>query len=127
VSPIDVEAPATTANGLRSGALVAKESKRMNPKLVNELTQSLKQAGAIARGDRRPSRKFIYSPSRIQAVREKTTLSQAQFAKLLGVSVKTLQNWEQARRQPTGPAAALLRIVEREPAVALRALGTRAA
>jgi len=99
----------------------------MDPKLFDELTKSLKQAGAIARGERKPSRKAVYSPTRIQAVREKTTLSQTQFAKLLGVSVKTLQNWEQARRQPTGPAAALLRIVERAPEVALRVLGTRAA
>ena len=99
----------------------------MDTKLFDELTKSLKQAGAIARGDRKPARKFTYSPSRILAVREKTTLSQAQFAKLLGVSVKTLQNWEQARRQPTGPAAALLRIVEREPAIALRALRSQAA
>ena len=95
----------------------------MDPKLFEELTTSLKQAGAVARGARKPSRKFEYPPSRIQAVRERTRLSQAQFAQLLGVSVKTLQNWEQARRQPTGPAAALLRIVEREPAMALRTLG----
>ena len=99
----------------------------MDPKLFEELTESLKQAGAIARGERKPSRKVAYSPSRVQAVREKTALSQTQFAKLLGVSVKTLQNWEQARRHPTGPAEALLRIVEREPAVALRALKSKAA
>ena len=43
-------------------------------------------------------------------------------APLMGVSVKTLQNREQARRQPRGPAAGLLRIVEREPEMALRAL-----
>ena len=54
-------------------------------------------------------------------------LSQSQFAKLFGVSVKTLQNWEQAHRQPTGPAAALLRSVEREPATTLRALRSQAA
>ena len=54
-------------------------------------------------------------------------MSQAQFARLLNVSVKTLQNWEQARREPTGPAKALLRIVEREPAAALRALQTDSA
>ena len=40
----------------------------------------------------------------------------------MGVSVKTLQNWEQARREPRGPAAALLRIVEKAPEIALRAL-----
>lgn len=93
-------------------------------KLFEDLTRSIKQAGAIARGERKASRRFEFTPSRIQAVREKTELSQAQFARLLNVSVKTLQNWEQARRQPTGPAKALLRIVEKEPAVALRALMT---
>jgi putative transcriptional regulator len=58
----------------------------------------------------------------VQSVREKAQLSQAQFARLLNVSVRTLQNWEQDRREPTGPAKALLRIVEKEPAMALRAL-----
>jgi putative transcriptional regulator len=94
----------------------------MDPKLFEELTRSIRQAGAIARGDRKPSRRHEFTPSRIQAVREGSGLSQAQFARLLNVSVKTLQNWEQARREPTGPAKALLRIVEKEPAAALRAL-----
>ena len=99
----------------------------MDRKLFDELARSIKQAGAIARGSRRPSRRFEFTPSRIQAVREKTRLSQAEFARLLNVSVKTLQNWEQARREPTGPAKALLRIVEKEPAVAVRALSSEAA
>ena len=94
----------------------------MERKLFEELTKSVKQAGAIARGERKASRRYSYSPSRVQAVREKAQLSQAQFARLLNVSVRTLQNWEQARREPTGPAKALLCIVEKEPAVALRAL-----
>ena len=94
----------------------------MDRKLFEELTKSVKQAGAIARGERRPARRHVFSPSRVQAVREKTDLSQVQFAQLLNVSVRTLQNWEQARREPTGPAKALLRIVEKEPAVAMRAL-----
>ena len=94
----------------------------MDRKLFEELTTSIRQAGAIARGERKPSRRHEFAASRIQAVRERTELSQAQFARLLNVSVKTLQNWEQARRQPTGPAKALLTIVEREPEVALRAL-----
>lgn len=99
----------------------------MDRKLFDELTRSIRQAGAIARGERRPSRRQVLTPSRIPAVREKAGLSQAQFARLLNVSVKTLQNWEQARRQPTGAAKALLRIVEREPAAALRALRSDAA
>jgi putative transcriptional regulator len=99
----------------------------MERKLFDELTKSIKQAGAIARGERKPSRRHEFTPSRIQAVREQADLSQAQFARLLNVSVKTLQNWEQARREPTGPAKALLRIVEKEPKVALRALRAEAA
>jgi putative transcriptional regulator len=94
----------------------------MERKLFDELAKSVKQAGASARGEKRPARRYAYSPSRVQAVREKAQLSQAQFARLFNVSVRTLQNWEQARREPTGPAKALLRIVEREPAMALQAL-----
>lgn len=94
----------------------------MDSKLFEELAKSVRQAGAIARGERKPARKYVYSASRVQSVREKAQLSQAQFARLLNVSVRTLQNWEQDRREPTGPAKALLRIVEKEPAMALRAL-----
>ena len=99
----------------------------MDPKLFGELTKSLKQAGAVSRGERKASRRHEFTPSKLQAVREKTELSQAQFARLLNVSVRTLQNWEQARRAPTGAAKALLRIVEREPSLALRALMSDAA
>ena len=49
-------------------------------------------------------------------------LSQHDFARMLRVSIKTVQNWEQGRRAPTGPAAALLRVMDREPRAALRAL-----
>lgn len=45
------------------------------------------------------------------------TCSQAQFAKLIGVSLRTLQEWEQGRKRPSGPAAALLRLVARDPEV----------
>jgi len=51
------------------------------------------------------------------AARAGTGLSQAQFAKLIGVSLRTLQEWEQGRKRPSGPAATLLRIVARDPEV----------
>jgi putative transcriptional regulator len=64
----------------------------MDPKLFAELTRSVKQAGAIARGERKAARRRAVAPSRVLAVREKAELSQAQCARLLNVSVRTLQN-----------------------------------
>jgi putative transcriptional regulator len=51
----------------------------------------------------------------IAEVRERVGLSQSEFAKLLGVSVRTLQEWEQGRRVPSGPARTLLRIAHKNP------------
>jgi putative transcriptional regulator len=53
----------------------------------------------------------------VRAARAATGLSQAQFARLLGVSVRTLQEWEQGRKAPSGAAATLLRIAEKRPEV----------
>ena len=94
----------------------------MRPKMFDELSESVREGGAILRGRRKASRRFEVGPSGIRAVRERTSLSQSEFARLIGVSVKTLQNWEQDRRHPTGPAAALLRIIAYEPRLALKAI-----
>jgi putative transcriptional regulator len=51
----------------------------------------------------------------VRTIREAAQISQSQFAKLIGVNLRTLQNWEQQRTQPTGPARALLRIVASNP------------
>ena len=51
----------------------------------------------------------------VATIREKTGLSQSRFAELLGVSVRTLQDWEQGRRAPSGAARTLLLIAERNP------------
>ena len=51
----------------------------------------------------------------VRSIREAAKISQSQFAKLIGVNLRTLQNWEQQRTQPTGPAKALLRIVASNP------------
>ena len=51
----------------------------------------------------------------VRSIREAARISQSQFAKLIGVNLRTLQNWEQNRTQPTGPARALLKIVASNP------------
>ena len=60
-------------------------------------------------------RKTVKMPPDVKNIRSKTGLSQSAFAGLLGVSVRTLQEWEQGRRTPKGPAQALLRVAERHP------------
>lgn len=94
----------------------------MEQVLFDDLVQSLKEAKAIARGQAPASRRFTVTPPDVKVVREQTGLSQSEFARLMRVSVRTLQNWEQHRRSPTGPAAALLKIVLTAPDVALKAL-----
>ena len=54
-------------------------------------------------------------PSDVKKIREHLHLSQSAFSALMGVSIKTLQEWEQGRRRPSGPASALLRVANRHP------------
>jgi putative transcriptional regulator len=59
----------------------------------------------------------LKEPSPPQVIRQSLNLSQAAFAGLMGVSLRTVQDWEQERRQPSGPAKSLLRIAEQHPEV----------
>jgi putative transcriptional regulator len=94
----------------------------MDKALFAELVTSLKEAKAIRAGKKPASRRFKLTVPHVRDVREKTGLTQLEFAQVMQVSVKTLQNWEQDRRAPTGPAAALIKIVSVAPKVALKAL-----
>ena len=90
----------------------------------DDLVKSIKQAGRIRRGESRPSREFRFLPEDVRAIREKLKQSQSEFAEMIGVGVRTLQNWEQGRRSPVGPARALLVVESRAPAAVSKALGT---
>lgn len=94
----------------------------MEKELFQDLVESLSEAVEIAKGRREASHRFHVAPPDVKVVREKIGLSQREFAGLMHVSVKTLQNWEQGRRNPTGPAAALLRIVASSPELAMKSL-----
>ena len=92
----------------------------MKKELFDELKQSLREASLIRRGQLKPGRRFRVNPkSNIVRVRSELGLSQSKFAAILGISPDTLQNWEQGRRTPTGPAKVLLKIAEKHPEVLL--------
>ena len=96
----------------------------MNEQDFANLVESVKQAGQIKRGELEPGRRFEFSPIDIKAIREQFQKSQREFAYMIGVSVGTLQNWEQGRRNPEGPARALLRVAAKNPQAVIEALGT---
>jgi putative transcriptional regulator len=92
----------------------------MKKALFEELLESVKQAKAIEKGELNSARVFRVNPKTdIVRVRGKLGLSQSKFAAILGISADTLQNWEQGRRSPTGPAKVLLKIAAKHPEVLL--------
>ena len=87
----------------------------MRKKDFDKLVRSVKQAGRIRRGKAKAHREFRFRPADVKAIREGLGKSQSEFALMIGVSVSTLQNWEQGRRHPQGPARVLLRVAARHP------------
>lgn len=94
----------------------------MDKKLFNELVESMTQMNEIIRGDRQPSRVFHIDADTVKDIRAATGLSQPKLAALMDIDVGTLRNWEQGRREPTGPAKALLRAIAVDPEHVLKAL-----
>jgi putative transcriptional regulator len=89
---------------------------------LENLVKSVRQAGAIRRGEAEPSRVTEIAPVDVKAIRRRLGKSQAEFARMIGVSVSTLQNWEQGRRRPEGPARALLKVAAANPEAVSAAL-----
>jgi len=93
----------------------------MRKDLFDQLVESVKQMKAVAAGRQKPHRATRAAdllgngPPDVAALRAQFKLSQAKFAALLGISVDTLQNWEQRRRRPEGPAKVLLRVAAVHP------------
>jgi len=88
----------------------------MDNQQFDELLESVRDMGRHMRGETLAEARVREFPEPdVKLIRERTGLSQTRFAYLIGVKPKTLQNWEQHRVRPTGPARALLRIVEANP------------
>ena len=96
----------------------------MNKADFDKLTGSIRQAGKIKRGTMKAPRVRIIEPEDIRSIRKRLKKTQSEFAMMIGVSVATLQNWEQGRRKPEGPAQALLKIAAKNPNAVAEALGT---
>ncbi len=95
----------------------------MKEKDFQNLVRSVRQAGRIRRGRMKPARVFTFDPADIKSIRLKLGKSQSEFALMIGVSLATLQNWEQGRRVPEGPARALLKVAADNPEAVAHALG----
>ena len=85
-----------------------------------EILEGIREIKAHKAGEKTLRTHTLQAPSPPQVIRAKLQLSQAAFAGLMGVSLRTVQDWEQGRRKPSGPALALLRIAEQKPDVFLQ-------
>ena len=87
--------------------------------LGDDLIQAMTEALAHAKGE---GPAVIHAPIAPREVREQAHLTQAQMAPLMGMSLSGYRKWEQGQRRVSGPAAALLRVIEKEPSAVQRAL-----
>jgi len=87
------------------------------------LLQGIREAGSHLRGNKRAaSRVDRIDPQSVAAIRAKLRLSQEEFSAAFGISLATLRNWEQGRRQPTGAARVLLHVAAKHPKAVLDAV-----
>ena len=127
---IDVRTPLTYKN--RRAASLGRAAHPRSPLpamkseivLFDQMLANVRRETARAGSARRPAHPYEVNALTVKRLRGWTRLSQADFARLLGVELSTLRNWEQGRREPTGPARALLRAICNDPENVLRALGT---
>lgn len=94
----------------------------MEKNLFNRLLESTVQMDEIARSERQPSREFHVDAAQVRVIRKRTGMAQPAFADAIGVALGTLRNWEQGRRDPEGPAKALLRAISNDPDNVIAAL-----
>ena len=85
-----------------------------------EILEGIREIKAFKAGKTTLRTRELSEPSSPKEIRTRLQLSQSAFAALMGVSLRTVQDWEQGRREPSGPARSLLRIAEQYPEVFLQ-------
>lgn len=101
----------------------------MDRRTFSRLKESVRQAGEILHGKRKPARSRVIDPDSIdtRVIRMRLAMSQSEFAAMLGVSVDTVQNWDQGRRKPSGAAHSLLQVAREYPDIVAKAITGRMA
>ena len=82
-----------------------------------EILEGIREIKHFKKGEVKLKTQKLDDPSPTKVIRQKLKLSQSAFASLMGVSPRTIQDWEQGRRKPQGPAKSLLRIAEQHPEI----------
>jgi putative transcriptional regulator len=93
----------------------------MKDDLFHELVESVREGGKYLRGEVEPAAAHFVDEPDPREIRARMGLTQEEFAAALCISVKTLRNWEQGRREPSGPAMRLLQIAAKHPEVLIEA------
>ena len=94
----------------------------MKNEAFEELIESVREMKAIMRGEENPARVFEFKEPDVAALRARFGASQREFAELIGISARTLQEWEQGRRKPQGPARVLLLVADKDPRAIIEAV-----
>ncbi|HEX9730369.1 MAG TPA: helix-turn-helix domain-containing protein [Thermoanaerobaculia bacterium] len=94
-------------------------------KLVDDIAEGLENAIAYVRGDRKGTHEHVVHVPLVdvKSLRQRLGMTQREFAQRFAFSIRSVQNWEQGRRIPEGPAKVLLTVIDREPRAVLRAMG----
>ncbi|MEA1970171.1 MAG: helix-turn-helix domain-containing protein [Thermodesulfobacteriota bacterium] len=82
-----------------------------------EILEGIKEIKRFKKGEFKLIARTLNEPSPAKTIRKRLKVSQSAFASLMGVSPRTIQDWEQGRRTPQGPAKSLLRIAEQHPEI----------
>ncbi len=98
------------------------KKKYMDTADFDALLSTVSEAGTIMRGEAQPSRRFSIQAPDVTAIRNEFKLSRNKFAQMIGVSARTLEGWEQGRRQPTGAARIFLVIAAKHPEIVAEAV-----